>query len=251
MRRQVSVIVASVIAASAMLAAPAAAQAPVVQPYRPVAVKFPEPPDDPSFAAFRGEFATVAKRRVYAELARLVIAHGFFWERDFGAALDPGKSGVENLAVAIGLERGDGQGWTTLATFAAEPTAAPIAARPSVLCAPARPQFDEADYLRLMRKTGTDAADWTYPRHAAVVMRASADAAGAVVETLGLHFVRVLDHTAKGDRARAAWTPVAAPSGRTGFVAPAMLLSLFAERLCYAKDVTGRWRITGYVGVRD
>jgi hypothetical protein len=239
----------SIIVASALLAASMAAAQTPLSPYRAVAVKFPEPPGDPSFAAFRGDLTAAAKGRVYADLARLVVARGFFWERDFAAVFAATKSGVENLAAAIGLEQGDGQGWKTLATFAAEPTAAPLASRPGIICAPARPQFDEAEFHALISQTGTDPVDWTYPRITTVPMRAAADATGAVVETLGLHLVRVLGDAS--DLERSSWTQIVAPSGRTGFVAPGLLISLSPERLCYGKDVTGRWRIAGFVGSGD
>ena len=32
---------------------------------------------------------------------------------------------------------------------------------------------------------------------------------------------------------------------------PDTLMSLAAPRLCYIKDITGRWQITGYIGRRD
>lgn len=241
---------ASIIVASALLAPLPAAAQPSVPAYPVVAVKFAEPPSDPSFAAFRSELAAAARRRVYAELARLVVARGFFWERDFGAAFAPSKSGAENLAAAVGLERGNGHGWKTLATFAAEPTAAPFAARPGILCAPARPSFDEAEFHALTARTGTDAADWRYPRNAAVALHAEASEASAPVEWLSPHFVRALgDGLAKP--AHNSLTPIATPSGRTGFVAAGLLLSLASERLCYGKDATGRWRIAGFIGAAD
>jgi hypothetical protein len=80
-------------------------------------------------------------------------------------------------------------------------------------------------------------------------MRTAASATGKVVETLGSHFVRVLGETAKP--ARTSWAQIATPSGRVGFVGPGLLLSLACERLCYGKDVTGRWRIAGFVGAGD
>jgi hypothetical protein len=239
---------ASIIIALATL--PAAAQAPIL-PYPAVAVTLPPPPDDPSFTAFRADLAGVAARRVYAELARLVDAREFFWERDFNAAFAPGKAGIENLAAAIGLERGAGDGWITLAMFAAEPTVAPLASRPGIACAPARPRFDEAAYYRLIDRTATEAEDWGYPHKTPVTMHAVADGKAAVVETLGLHFVRVLARAAKDGETGAepaGWTQVAAPSGKTGFVARGALSSLSAERLCYRKDITGRWRIAGFIG---
>jgi hypothetical protein len=91
------------------------------KPYGLVAVQSPPPSDDASFIVFRKELAAIAKRRVFAELAAIVSAREFFWDRDFRRGFDPSKSGVENLAFAIGLEAGDGAGWNRLAGFAAEP----------------------------------------------------------------------------------------------------------------------------------
>jgi len=75
-----------------------------------------------------------------------------------------------------------------------------------------------------------------------------------VVETLGLNLVRVLgfeDKDGDTDPVRNAWARVATPGGKTGFVAPNSLLSPYADRLCYAKEGTGPWRISGYVGGGD
>ena len=87
---------------------PAAAQAPprAPKPYAPVAITRPAASDDASFVAFRAALAAKAKPRIYAELAPLVLAQGFFWGRDFGHAFDPRKPAVDNLAAAIALEQG-------------------------------------------------------------------------------------------------------------------------------------------------
>ena len=109
------------------------------QPYQPVAVKLPR--RRPIRASPRSARISPPSRngRVFDRLARIVVARGFFWDRDFANGFDPKKSGVENLAAAIGLERGTGGGWQTLVAFADEPSASEISASPGVLCAPARP----------------------------------------------------------------------------------------------------------------
>jgi hypothetical protein len=43
------------------------------------------------------------------------------------------------------------------------------------------------------------------------------------------------------------WTRIALPDGQIGYVAPGRLISLAAARLCYAKDMAGRWRIAGII----
>jgi hypothetical protein len=223
------------------------------KPYDPVAVNIPPPFDDPGFAAFRKQLAEIARRRIYADLAAVVAPRGFFWDRDFGSSFDPSKTGVENLATAVGLEAGDGAGWSRLAGFAAEPGASPIGLRTGVVCGPPNPSYDEGALDRLMESTKTDSHAWTYPRIPAMAARAAPRANGAIVETLGSNFVRVLGYEAGEDdtEPRTAWARVATPSGKTGFVAAGALRPLSAEQLCYEKDITGRWRIAGYVGRGD
>jgi hypothetical protein len=231
--------------------APAAPKMPPEKPYKPIAVTVAPAPDDPSFASFRQQIADAAKKRIYAELTRLVVAQGFFWAGDTARAFDPKRTPAENFARAIRLE-GESGGWNALATFAALPDAAPMASRPGVICAPARPLFDEVDFDRV-NTAAISPAGWIYPRATGAVMRAAPQPEAAVIERLGLHFVRLLGYEGETqpDSERNAWARVAAPSGKTGFVAPGTLFSLRSDRLCYLKDVTGRWRIAGYVTAED
>ncbi len=238
-------------------AAPADAQpsrAPAPRPYRPVAVTLPAALDDASFEAFRKEFAAVAKGRVYAELERLVTTQGFFWDRDFGSGFDRRKPAVDNLAAALRLERNAGDGWTALARFAAEPALTPLTSRYGIICGPARPGYDAVELDRLLDMTRTDGTDWLYPRADKVAVRSAPQPNAAVVDTLGLHFVWMLDHVGKDkerDAFRNVWVRVATPAGKIGFVAPDALTSLYAERLCYGKDTIGRWHIAGFIGGGD
>ncbi|MEX1082734.1 MAG: hypothetical protein WEC82_00295, partial [Xanthobacteraceae bacterium] len=211
------------------------------EPYKPVAVKIAPAPDDPNFAAFRAQLAKVAKDRIYAELVSLVAARGFFWDGDLSGGFDPQRSPAENLAAAIRLESGGGGGWNALAGFAALTSATPLPSRPGVICAPARPQYDLVDFDQLVAATGTDAAVWRYPREEGMALRAGPRPTARIIETLGPYFVRLLDVGPLPED----WVAVAAPSGRTGYAAAAMLLPLHGDRLCYRKDATGRWHIAG------
>jgi hypothetical protein len=47
------------------------------------------------------------------------------------------------------------------------------------------------------------------------------------------------------------WIQVVTPNGRIGFAAPGALALPFSERLCYAKDIAGRWHIAGFVGAGE
>src|SRR4051812_23042066 len=88
------------VSALSIATAPALAQSPP-KPYAPVAITRAAASDDASFIKFRTALAAAAKSRVYAELAPLVLAQGFFWDRDFGQLFDPRKPAVDNLAAAV------------------------------------------------------------------------------------------------------------------------------------------------------
>src|SRR5262245_23094157 len=135
-------------------AAPAPAQ-PAQNPYRPVAVTVPTVPRDPAFDALRKDLGEIAKRKDRAALAQRTAARDFFWERDFSGSFDPKRPSIDNLTAALSLDADDGSGWDALAAFAAETSAGPLPGRPSVVCAPAIPQFDERSEERRVGKERT------------------------------------------------------------------------------------------------
>jgi hypothetical protein len=235
------------------VAQPPRGKAAAVKPYKPVPVKLPTAPDDPKLETFRNALAEIARTRVYAKLAPLVETKNFFWDRDFSNAFDKRKPAIDNLANALRLEHENGAGWISLADFAADKSAGALDSRPGVFCTPGQPTFDGVDLDKLIDVTRTDGFDWAYTRAPDIPVRAAPRANAAVVEKLGLYFVRLLgfegpDSDTPG---RTQWAKVAAPSGKTGYVAPNSLLSITTERLCYAKNALGDWRIVGYVGGGD
>lgn len=240
---------------AAPVAAPTVALHPTAQKsYQTVAVKLPAALEDASFETFREELAAVAKGRIYAELERLVAVQGFFWDRDFNGRFERKRPSADNLAAAIGLERRNGMGWSTLAAFAAEPTAAPFTGRPTIICAPGEASFDDFEFDHLMDDTRSKPSNWVYPRADKLTVRAAPRGHATVIDTLGLTLVRLLGYLAKDnepDTLRAAWARIITPAGKTGYVAPSTLRSLAPERLCYGRDGFGRWRIAGYVGAGE
>jgi hypothetical protein len=218
------------------------------KPYQPVAIKRPAALDTADFIAFRSALTAAAKGRVYAELAALVNPQGFFWDRDFERRFDPRKPAVDNLATAVALERGGGAGWETLAAFAAEATAEPLASRPGVICAPAHPGYDAIAFSRMLDATYTTDADWAFPRLDRAPVRAAPHTEAPQLGDVGIHFVRLLGFESPGPvPAIKSWARIALPDGRLGFVPPGSLAPLTGERLCYVKDALGAWRIAGYV----
>jgi len=215
------------------------------KPYKAVTVTPPKPMDDPSFEAFRKQLGAIAEKKDRAALAALV-SRNFFWMGEKGDKADKKKSGIDNLAKAIGLDGKDAEGWDTLVGFAADPTAAPYPEKKDTVCAPAQPDFDDNDFGALLKATGTEDADWGYPEQAGIEMRASAQPNSAVVEKLGAHFVRVLDDEAAGNQ-QVPMLKVVAPSGKTGYVPADAISPLGNDELCYVKE-GGAWKIAGFSG---
>lgn len=235
-----------------LAAAPARAQQSPLppKPYAPLPIAFVPALGDAGFEAFRHDLAAVAKGRIYAELARLVVVQGFFWDRDFDGRFDPRRPAVDNLGAALRLEHDGGLGWRRLAEFAAEATAEPQPARPGIVCAPARPRYDAAAFARLLDDTYTGGKDWVFPRADGIAVRSAARPDATETVRLGLHFIRLLGFERSAGRApakRGPWAQVAMPTGSVGFVAPGRLRALTDEQLCYGKDRVGRWRIAGFI----
>src|SRR5689334_16837268 len=71
------------------------APADLTKPYKPVAITPPTTVSDPALAALRKKIADAVKRRDKAQLAKLVVGRGFFWDREGADAADKRKPGIE------------------------------------------------------------------------------------------------------------------------------------------------------------
>jgi hypothetical protein len=212
-------------------------------PYKSIKVTLPPRQSDASLDAFRKELGDIATKKDRAALAGKVLAKGFFWQREDSNDADPKKSGIDNLAAALGLDAPDGSGWQALANYAADATATPLPEMKGALCSPAMPTFDEAQMEKLAQATRTDPAEWVYPTSEGVEVRAKAEPAAAVVEKLATVMVRVLpDENATGD-----WVKVVTPSGKIGYLSANVIAPVGSDQLCYQKE-GGSWKIAGYVG---
>ncbi|HVY58646.1 MAG TPA: hypothetical protein VHA77_12415 [Xanthobacteraceae bacterium] len=223
--------------------APAAAK-----PYKPVAVRPPAPLNDPSLEAFRKQLAGVAERKDRAALARLIVPQGFFWLRENGDAADKRKSGIDNLAKAIGLDSADAGGWDMLQSYTSDPTGGPLPDHQGVICAPADPSFDENALEQLVQATQTDISEWGYPMSPGVEVRGAPQPNAPVIDKLGMNFVRVVpaDVPENADQQQAL-LQIVTPSGKTGYVPMESIAPLGSDQLCYVKDGSG-WKIGGYIG---
>ena len=227
---------------------PAKPPAPI-KPYAIVATTLPTTINDPSFDEFRRQLGEVAVRKDKAALAKIVVAQGFFWRTEKGEKADKNKSGLDNLTAAVQLETPDGSGWDALASYAFDPTAAPVAAVRGVICSPADPVFNDKELEALIKTSQTDLEDWGYPLVTGIEVRSGRKPNDPVIETLGLHFIRVLieENVTPPPSGQPPTLKIVTPSGKVGYLPAFALAPLGNDQLCYRKDSAG-WKIAGFVG---
>jgi hypothetical protein len=102
------------------------------------------------------------------------------------------KSGIDNLAAAIGLDSADGVGWETLAAAADEATLAPIPDKKGVMCGPAGPVFDHKVAEQTAKTTGTRPEEWGFPVKGSLDVYATSQPNSQVIEKIGSILVRIM-----------------------------------------------------------
>jgi hypothetical protein len=215
---------------------------PPIRPYQPVAVAPALPFADPGQQELRKSLAEAVQRKDRAALAKLIVAHGFFWLQDRDLA-DPAKPGIDSLARAIGLDAPGGAGWDLLEAYAADPTAAEMPQHKGVFCAPSPPRFDARALVSLFEKTQIDPTEWAYPLADGTEVRAAPQPNAPVIDKLGMVFVHVLPD----DSATPPFVHVALPSAKTGYIPVSAIAPLAVDQICYSK-ADGAWKIAGYIG---
>lgn len=240
-------VLAAGLALAAVLAAAsvALAQAAPPKPYKAVTVTPPQPVVDPAVDALRKQVGEAAQKKDRAALSSLVVAQGFFWQRDGRDRADKRKSGLDNLATALSLNSKGGAGWDILFSYTDDPTASPSSAFKGALCAPGEPAHNAAAFADLIKSTQSDVSEWGYTLSPATEVHEKAQASAPVIEKLGPMFVRVAPDKAPGS---AAYQRIVTPSGKAGFVTIDAVAPLGNDQLCYVKDGGNGWKIGGYIG---
>ena len=214
------------------------------RPYKSVAITPPMPMTDATFEAFRKQLGEAAQRKDRAALTSMVVAQGFFWLRDKGDRADKRKSGIENLAIALGLNNKNSAGWEILFSFTDDPTASASLVHKSAICAPAEPAYNGQEFEALIQTTQTDVSEWGYPVSAGIEVHAAPQTNAPVIDKLGLAFVRVSPGNAPSS---ANFVRVITPAGKAGYVSADAIAPIGNDQVCYVKD-GGAWKIGGYIG---
>ncbi len=213
-------------------------------PYKPIMIVLPQQMADDSFEAMRKQLGETSQRKDRAAMARLVVAQGFFWDRENRSAADKRKSGFDNLSAALGLNNKEGVGWEILSGYAEDPNASPSSKHDGAMCAPAEPAYDGKQFSDLLAATNTDATEWGYPVSDGLEVHAAPQANAPAIDRLGLHFVRILPDSASDPPS---FMRIATPGGKAGFVSIDSIAPVGNDQICYVKD-GGVWKIGGYVG---
>jgi hypothetical protein len=221
------------------------------KPYKPVAVTLPQPYKDPAFEAFRKELGEIVSHKDRAALAGKMVANGFFWMGEKGDKANKRKSGIDNLAAAIGLDSGDGVGWETLAAAAGETTLAPMPDKKGVMCGPAVPVFDHKAAAQTAKVTGTEPEEWGFPVKGSLDVHVAGQLSSPVIEKIGSVLVRIMPEEPPGagdapPQLGSYFVRIVTPSGKVGYVPDNTISALDNDRLCFVKDAAG-WKITGYI----
>jgi hypothetical protein len=214
--------------------------------YKPVPIKLPQPVRDPTFVAFRKQLEGIAQKKDRNALAR-IVSQQFFWVPEDKDVAQKGKSGIDNLSAAIGLDGADAQGWELLLDLADEPTAEPYPGRQGAICAPGEASFDDKAAEELANATQTDPGEWGYPAEDGVPVRAGAAENSQVTGKLGLELVRAYPDDSPAAAVQGNALRIVLPSGKLGFINGDLLRPLLSDQLCYVKE-GNVWKITGAIG---
>jgi hypothetical protein len=206
-------------------------------------------PKRSSFPSMIVDAPTAAAR----DLARKIVANGFFWLGEKGDKASKRKTGIDNLAAAIGLDGRNGEGWDILTAAADEATLAPISDKKGVMCGPAAPVFDHKAAEQTAKATGTQPEEWGFPVKGSLDVHATGQPRSSVIEQVGSILVRIMPEEplpGAGDaplpQLGSYFVRIVTPSGKVGYVPDDTISALDNDRVCFVKDAAG-WKITGYI----
>jgi hypothetical protein len=226
---------------------------PLSVPYQRVELAFHRlPPPAEVLSLIENLKAAVRVRKLSAITKH--VTKTFFRDRDFAGMVDPGRSGADNFKVVLHIDpvrtpkEYIDEGWAELGRILDYVDFGPAENREGHVCTPALPVFrDEKRAQKSFDALKSDFMfDWMYTE-GVVPVHAAADAHSPVIARLEREAVFILDQTFD-ENDRLTYRKVLLPDGRSGHVVAGSLASFMDGRLCFARDRSGQWGISGYIG---
>jgi hypothetical protein len=251
----------SIMAAVCLASGPASAVKKV--PYPEIKVEVDEAflPDAAFEAMIARLSAAIAKKDEQALFAQ--VGPNFVWTLE-GALTDEfdlGRDALHNFKVVFGFRAlgkdtdggvENGPFWSALAVFIQDKTFYKATDSGNLICGPIRASFaNESAFDQAQKKieAADEQIDWYFTLGDTAVAKAPGDR-GPPVGKVGKVAVPVLSTSPVGKPDEPAPVPafleVLLPSGKTGWIPASAAKPLNAEHLCYAKTVSGEWKIVGY-----
>lgn len=216
---------------------------------------------DPALEALRKKLAEAVGKQDLAAMTAFVDPK-FVWTAGGKPVeeFDARKDGVHNFKVAFGFrafgkdEDGKtdiGAQWFLLELFLADPSLSQEAGSPLV-CGPATARLaDLKSFEKALERVDEDAepSEWVFSA-SEVTLTAKPGSGGPVgklnntaMPVLGFHPPLPANAPPKEPPSH---FELLLPSGKTGWVETKNLRALFVDRLCYARDAKGEWKIVAF-----
>ncbi len=250
-------IVPVVLAVLALSAVPAAALEKTSYPE----VKVTAPavfPADAALTAMRKSLAGIIARQD-AQALFAMVSPDFTWTADGEPAerTNPDGDPLQNFKIAFGFAvagkdekiGNDEAFWILLEQAVADPALTPHHEHPAIACGPVTADADEAAReAAAERIAGEDeGVEWVYTlKEIALTEKPAAGRTVAKIANAALPLIGRYPAAKDGEDVAPSFYEVLLPSGKTGWIDADGVEPLAVDRLCYGKDKSGAWKITGY-----
>src|SRR5262249_34558371 len=183
-----------------------------------------------------------------------LIAPTFVWtlQGQLAGELDLGRDALHNFKVVFGfrahgadLDGGvdNGPFWDTLAALVEDGTFYRSGDSGNLICSPAAAEVaDDTAFEQARNKIGSDAeeVEWYFTLSETSVAKSPNDTAHPIASVAQVALPVLNAYPAQGN---ATHFEVLLPSGNSGWVPASSVRPLITDRLCYAKNSNGDWRI--------
>jgi len=216
---------------------------------------------DAAFTTMRSAMAqAVAKKESNALFA--LIAPTFVWtlQGQLAGELDLGRDPLHNFKVVFGFRAPgadvdggveNGPFWDTLAALAEDGTYYQSGESGNLVCSPAAAEVTDDAILEQARKkieSGKEEPEWYFTLAETAIAKSPNDTSPPIASVghVALPVLSVYPTTKVSDPRPSTHFEVLLPSGRSGWILVSAVRPLVTDRLCYAKNPNGDWRIAIY-----